>query len=150
MDVEKPNPLGWAFETGLVLVKPELNFYVDDGCDGIPIFSTGLKLPLIDGFDGLFVQAQAKAALHANVVRTAIGSNHQLDHANALIFCFARFFRVFGVGFEDNFGGAHSSANLEGTAAGSAAVALANARAAADTNSAPAAGSDSAAGAGAV
>src|ERR1019366_7516387 len=74
------------------LVQPEIYFHVDHHGDRLAVLAGGLELPQLDGLDGLLVQSHAQRALDADLLRTAIGADHQPQHDSSLVLCFAGFF----------------------------------------------------------
>src|SRR5581483_401594 len=74
------------------LEQAEGHFDRDQRWNGLAVGAHGgLAAPLANGFDGLFIKAEARALKHRNVGHTAIERNHTLQHNNALVLGFAGF-----------------------------------------------------------
>src|SRR5689334_17402413 len=86
----------------------------------------GAELPLADGFNGLFVEAEAGALDHLNVGGAAIQSDDHHQHNYALILGFAGFVGILRVRAVDAAGHADTiDASAESAAAGAATFARA-------------------------
>src|ERR1019366_6358657 len=81
-----------------------------------------LKFPCLHGFNGLLVQAQAKAAGHMDVARAAIRPHHQHEHANHLIFCLASLFGILGLGIVERPGSGNAATHTKHATPNTAAV----------------------------
>jgi len=79
---------------GELLQQPEIHFDRSGHGDGNAVSHAGLKLPLADGVDGIFVEAKPQAANNPNVVRHAICSDFDRQHDRSLVL---RDPRIFGV-----------------------------------------------------
>jgi hypothetical protein len=132
------------------LVQSELYFDIDRNSYRFTIFEGRFKLPLIDGFDGLFVQPQTQGSGNVNVTRFSIRSHNQTEDTDTLVFRLPGFFGVFRIGLKDCFGCAYATTNSEDSSADSTAAAFSNPWSRTNTNSTAATGSDSTTGASAV
>src|ERR1035438_2006593 len=110
------------------LVQPEVDFHVDHDRHRLAVLAGRFELPLLDGFDGFFVQPHAERALNANLLGTSIGADHQPEHDSSLVLRLAGFFRVFRIGRVQRFWCADSAADAIGSATVAAAVSCTNPR----------------------
>jgi hypothetical protein len=59
----------------MISVKVEIDFDGDLYADGVAVAHGGFKLPVLNGFDRLFVEPHPQAAQDVNVARAAVGSD---------------------------------------------------------------------------
>jgi hypothetical protein len=62
-------------EAQRISVKVEIDFDGDLYADGVAVAHGGFKLPVLNGFDRLFVEPHPQAAQDVNVARAAVGSD---------------------------------------------------------------------------
>ena len=91
----------------------EVDFYGDLDPHGVTVFHGGLELPVLHGFDGLLIESHTKAAQHADVAGTAIGSDDQTESADSLVLRFASFFGEFRFGRVDLAWRGNTAADVE-------------------------------------
>src|SRR5215469_12371378 len=137
-------------ETKNTLVQPEVDFHVDHDGNGLAIFTGGIELPLLYGFDGLLVEPHAQSALYTNLLRTPIRVHHQPQHNGSLVLRLASLLGVLWIRRVERFGCAYSAAHAIGSAAVASSVSRTNAWPCARTNATAISASDSATCSGAV
>src|SRR5579883_1437859 len=121
-NIPMPSPAG--------SIQSEVHLHGNLDRDGDAVFSGRFKSPALHGLNGFFVQAHAERALHADVVRAAIGADDQPEHDGALTLGFAGLLGKFRIG------------RVHGTGREPAAPAVANTGAASRTHSAATARAD--------
>ena len=99
------------------------------------VFHGGLKLPLFDGGDGFFVEAQSDAPRDADITRMSVSVDDQSENAGALILRLAGGFGVFRIGGRDGTRSRDATADAKYAAADSSSVSGANAGSASRANS---------------
>src|SRR5579864_1046165 len=109
----------------------------------MPILHGGLKFPVLNRFDRLFVKPHPQAPDDVNFVRLAIRTNDQTQRTNALIFCLTRFVREFGFRLKDRNWRAYTVADTEDYTPNASAFTWTKSRSLARPITAPAARTDS-------
>src|SRR5579871_2100633 len=66
------------------LQQSEVNFDVGGDRDGLAVLCPGFEGPLLNGFDGFFVEAHAEPAHHLDIARHSVGSDFEGDTHGAL------------------------------------------------------------------
>ena len=84
------------------LEKAEVDFDLGPNVDGRAALHTRLEFPLLDGFDGFFVEAHTEAFQDLNVAGSAFRINHNGKQHGAGVLGFAGFFGVFRINFEED------------------------------------------------
>src|SRR5277367_1819189 len=79
------------------LVNPEVDDDVDLDRDGLAAKIGGLKFVLLNGFDGLLVEAHAEGARDVDVLRISLRVDDDRDNAYALVLGAAGFVGEFGI-----------------------------------------------------
>src|SRR5215471_6366565 len=87
-------------------------FHLNSHGYGLTVFPGGLELPLLDGFDGLFIEAHAERANYGDVVRETVGSNDERKNTCALMLGFARSVGVTRLRAFDRSGWGHAAAGF--------------------------------------
>src|SRR5271163_1999047 len=130
----------------------EENFDVCAAGDGLAVRAgSWAHLPLLDAFDGFFVQAEAGAGQNDGVDDAAVSGDGDVEHDGALIFGFACLIRVFRRWAIDALWLADTvHAGAEVSAAGATAIAGAQAATGAAADAAVFAGTEAATAAGAA
>src|SRR5579864_3527373 len=118
----------FRFISGTVSVQPEINFHVDLHRYRLSILHGGLEFPVAHRLDGFLVQSHAQRARHLDVMRPAIRTHNQPQHAGTLIFGLARLLRVFRIRRIDRARSGHAAAYTENPAPDTAAPAWTNSR----------------------
>ena len=60
-----------------ISVEVEVDFDGDFDTYRVTVFHRGLKFPILNGFDGLFIEPHSKTAQHADVAWAAIRTDNQ-------------------------------------------------------------------------
>src|SRR3979411_2996526 len=101
-----------------ILVEPEVDLDGNQHVDGFPVFHGGLETPLLDCFDGLFIQAETERVRYFDVVSKPIWPDDNGQHARSLVLRFPRLFGIFRFGIENQFRSSDASADTKHTATG--------------------------------
>jgi hypothetical protein len=91
----------------------ESHFHANLNIHGPAVFDCGFKSPLLNGFNGLGVQAVTEAANNADITGAAVIVDDQPQDACPLRLGGARFFRVFGIGSRNCLWSRYSATNFK-------------------------------------
>src|SRR5262249_47391335 len=70
--------------------------------DWLTVLAGRLKLPRLNGFHRLLVEAKAKRTLYTDIARAPIGTDHHPQHNCSLVLRLAGFFGIVGIWSKQN------------------------------------------------
>src|SRR5437899_4690060 len=110
------------------LPQIEIDFDVEGNVHGHAIAHAGPEAPLLEGLNGVLIEAKAETAHNAHDIDSAVLANDCFENNSALIAGFAGFFGILRLNALQDGRRSHTPANAEHTAAYAAAFARSNAR----------------------
>ena len=96
--------------TGFVpSIQVKVDLHSDLRRDWLSFENGGAEAPILDGFDGFFVETHSQALAYTNVVGATVLANNQHKQNNSLEFRLPRLIGKTGLGAVDYFGYANTA-----------------------------------------